>query len=183
MTHLLLERGTFGHREDLRLFRCTEATCAQPSETDTEEFSISHPAPWELQVQAFIHELMPPLAPPDVLDLGYIDDELVSVCNFAREDHDYFFIRAVATSYPRRRVGLGRETLGIVLDDIVVEAAQRGAVEVTVACLIHQQNEASSALFSWAGFRPHQPVDEVLNLWSMDLLTPALSEDWEPLWA
>lgn len=184
MTHLWLERGTLGHREDLRLFRCTEATSARPSGTDSEEFTISHPAPWELEVQAFIHELMPPLTPPDVLDLGYVDDELVSVCNFSREDHDYFFIRAVATSYSRRRVGLGRKTLGIVLDDIVVDAAQRGAVEVTVACLIHQQNEASSALFSWAGFRRHlKPVDDVLNLWSIHLLTPALSEDWERLWA
>lgn len=164
------EKANFGHREDLQQFSCV-APGARPSPV------------WVDQVDRFIHRQLPPVDPPNYLSLYFEEYCLAGVCAHQRQDWDYWFVQAIAVAGSICRRGKGREILSLVLDEIAVRAAERNEPEVIVECVIHERNSASQRLFTWAGFRSMGPDRDTpeAELWQFVLLTPALSEDWEPL--
>lgn len=128
--------------------------CAVPARSSySTERGRFHPCPWELEVQAGIRNLAPPLPPSEALLLGFEPSgELAVVSRMSFDlDGQQLLILGLAVRVDCRGRGYGRAALKMSLEILATTKAEY-ELDCAVWARIDRRNAPSQALFAAEGF-------------------------------
>lgn len=131
-------------------------TCTTPRPRADSGRTLAHPKPWEWEVQAHIRQLKTPVH-NDVVQLGLMGQELVSVAQFVIDDSasvPVVFVRVIGVTLRAR--GEGGGIADATLEQVVNRSAKRlrmlGHSRFVLLGNVHTDNTASQSMLTRAGF-------------------------------